>query len=57
MGKRQVSELNPQVKATIWQEHRFSLKKVIEKASPDRESRLNIKDNDLSQGPAWLFQG
>jgi hypothetical protein len=52
MVKRQVSEINPQVKTTIWQVRRFLLKKVIEKASPERESRLNIKDNDLSQAPA-----
>jgi t-SNARE complex subunit (syntaxin) len=54
---RQVGNQISQVMTSFWQARRFSLKKVIENASPNREFTRTFKDNDLSQAAAWLFQG
>jgi hypothetical protein len=35
----------------------FSLKKVIEKVSPERRSSLNFKENDVRPGHLLAFQG
>jgi hypothetical protein len=56
-GKWQIGKQNSQVKTPFWQVRQFSLEKAIEKVSPDRETTTKVKDNDLSQAAAWLFQG